>query len=77
MMGAEVMFVMLTAIATMPRRATKYSAGIDLFSRITVEIPALGMGRIATGVRAIIPEGYYGKLEGLGGLANDFGYVIS
>lgn len=60
--------IMLDAGAIMPHRAHTYDAGLDLFSREDVVIPAGGSHVFDTGVHAAIPSGYTGFLKSKSGL---------
>ncbi len=54
--------------AYMPTRAHASDAGLDLYSRTTVTIPAGGSGVFDTGVHVAIPEGTVGMLKSKSGL---------
>lgn len=59
---------MLDEGATLPTRAHVFDAGLDLYSRETVHIPARGYGIFDTGVHVDIPAGYAGLLKSKSGL---------
>ena len=54
--------------AYMPTRAHATDAGLDLYSRDTVTIPAGGSGIFDTGVHVSLPEGTVGMLKSKSGL---------
>ena len=54
--------------AYMPTRAHATDAGLDLYSRETVTIPAGGSGVFDTGVHISLPEGTVGMLKSKSGL---------
>ena len=62
------MKVSLDPGAYMPTRAHAADAGLDLYARETVTIPARGRAIVETGVRVAIPAGYVGMLKSKSGL---------
>lgn len=58
-----------------PTRAYPTDAGLDLYSPVTVYIPARGNAVIDTKVHIELPHGTYGKIESKSGLNKDFGIV--
>ena len=62
------MKVSLDPGAYMPTRAHATDAGLDLYARETVTIPARGRAIAETGVRVAIPAGYVGMLKSKSGL---------
>ncbi len=62
------MKVTLDPGAYMPTRAHATDAGLDLYARETVTIPARGHATVETGVHVAIPEGYVGMLKSKSGL---------
>lgn len=59
----------------MPIRAYPTDAGLDLYSPVTVYIPARGNAVIDTLVHIELPHGTYGKIESKSGLNVNFGIV--
>ncbi len=62
------MKVTLDPGAIMPTRAHASDAGLDLYARESVTIPARGHATADTGVHVAIPEGYVGMLKSKSGL---------
>ncbi len=62
------MKVSLEPGAYMPTRAHATDAGLDLYAREAVTIPARGRAIADTGVRVAIPAGYVGMLKSKSGL---------
>lgn len=58
-----------------PTRAYPTDAGLDLYSPVTVYVPARGNAVIDTKVHIELPHGTYGKIESKSGLNKDFGIV--
>ena len=58
-----------------PTRAYPTDAGLDLYSPVTVYIPARGNAVIDTLVHIELPHGTYGKIESKSGLNVNFGIV--
>jgi dUTP pyrophosphatase len=54
--------------ATMPTRAHKTDAGLDLYSRETAKIAPFGSKVFDTGVHVAIPRGYVGDVKSKSGL---------
>ena len=59
----------LLLTACMPTCATPKSVGLDLYSPISVLIPAHSKILIDTGIAFLIPMGYYGQISPRSGLA--------
>ena len=53
---------LLTENAIVPTRATRDSAGLDLFSIMDVCIPPTTVGMVKTGIAIILSEGTYGRI---------------
>ena len=62
------MRVKLDAGAVMPFRAYGNSAGLDLFSRDTITVPAKGSAKFDTGVHIELPKNTAGFLKSKSGL---------
>ena len=60
--------VVLEDGAIMPVRAHALDAGLDLFTREDVSVPAKGSAIFNTGVHVAIPEGYVGFIKSKSGL---------
>ena len=58
-----------------PTRAHETDAGLDLYSPVTVYVPARGNAVIDTKVHIELPHGTYGKIESKSGLNVNFGIV--
>lgn len=58
-----------SAEAIIPKRASPYSAGYDLFSSIDTTVPSHGKSCIDTGISIAIPPGHYGRIAPRSGLA--------
>lgn len=69
------MKIMLDPGATMPTRAHKEDAGLDLYARESKVICALESATFDTGVHAEIPSGYVGMLKSKSGLNCKHGLV--
>lgn len=69
----EIGYKLLTQRAFSPFRVTPNSAGMDLFSPITVFVKARSSTYINLGVQFQIPQGYYGKIEAKSSLALHYG----
>ena len=61
--------------AFIPTRAFPTDAGLDLYSPVTVYVPARGNAVIDTLVHIELPRGTYGKIESKSGLNVNFGIV--
>ncbi|XP_063931539.1 uncharacterized protein LOC135143578 isoform X2 [Zophobas morio] len=59
----------LSAQATLPVRATEFSAGYDLFSSSDIVVPAKGKELIKTDIAIAIPPNCYGRIAPRSGLA--------
>ena len=55
--------------AIIPRRASKRSAGLDLYSSIDVNIDINSIKKINTGIRVSLPENSYGSIRDKSSLA--------
>ena len=62
------MKVILDKGAIMPTRAYYTDAGVDLYTREPVDVPARGYAVFDTGVHVEIPNGYVGFLKSKSGL---------
>ncbi len=62
------MRIVLDEGAVMPLRAHPYDAGMDLFSRTDICVPARGSAVFDTGVHVEIPAGYVGFIKSKSGL---------
>ena len=62
------MKVTLDPGATMPTRAHKTDAGLDIYSRENKVVPARGSAIFDTGVHMDIPAGFAGMLKSKSGL---------
>ena len=60
MEAIELPYMKLLPTACMPTHATPKSVGLDLYSPISVLIPAYNKGLIDTGIALKISMGYYG-----------------
>jgi len=69
--------VKLTDGAPLPRHAKPGDAGIDLTTRETVTIPPNATKMVGTGVRAAIPEGYFGDVRPRSGMASKRGVTLA
>jgi len=54
--------------AKMPTRAHSKDAGLDIYSRDTMLVPAHGSATFHTGVHVELPEGTFGELKSKSGL---------
>ena len=55
--------------AIIPRRASKGSAGLDLYSNIDVDIDTNSIKKINTGIRVSLPENTHGSIRDKSSLA--------
>ena len=55
--------VLMNDYAIIPTRASKRSAGLDLYSSIDVNIDISSMKKINTGIRVSLPENSYGSIR--------------
>ena len=62
--------------AKMPTRGSKYSAGLDLYSAESVEIPPQERKMVSTGLSVSIPSGCYGRVAPRSGLAYKYGIDV-
>ena len=54
--------VLINDDAIIPTRASKGSAGLDLYSNIDVDIDINSIKKVNTGIRASLPENTYGSI---------------
>lgn len=59
----------LVDTAQMPDKATKGSAGYDLFASEETTVPARDQGLVGTGLSMTFPDGTYGRIAPRSGLA--------
>ena len=69
------MRIQLDDLAYPPTRSHADDAGLDLYSRQTLTIPAGGSAVFDTGVHIALPHGWYGKIESRSGLNIKHGIV--
>jgi dUTP pyrophosphatase len=63
------MFYKIDKFAVKPKRATRGSAGLDLFAVEEGIIPIRGRKAFRTGLKVVLPEGTYGRIASRSGLA--------
>ena len=61
--------VLMNDDAIIPTRASKRSAGLDLYSSIDVDIDTNSIKKINTGIRVSLPENSYGSIRDKSSLA--------
>ena len=61
--------VLINDDAIIPTRASKRSAGLDLYSSIDVNIDINSIKKINTGIRESLPKNSYGSIRGKSSLA--------
>ena len=61
--------VLMNDDAIIPTRASKRSAGLDLYSSIDVNIEVGSINKINTGIRVSLPENSYGSIRDKSSLA--------
>ena len=61
--------VLMNDNAIIPTRASKRSAGLDLYSSIDVNIDINSIKKINTGIRVSLPESSYGSIRDKSSLA--------
>ncbi len=66
-----------TGNQVIPKVGSKYSAGYDLMASARTVVPSGKYVKVPTGLRADIPEGYYGQLALRSGAAYNNGLVLS
>jgi dUTP pyrophosphatase len=71
-----VKFKRLTENAVLPSRGTAFSAGMDLYSNVTVCIPPGETFVVSTGVAIELPKGTEGQVRSRSGLAAKFGVHV-
>ena len=65
----HISYIKYWEFAKVPTRATPQSVGSDLYNAFDYNIPPGGRAAINTGIGAIIPLGYYGRIASRSGLA--------
>ena len=65
----ELPFVKMSADAKIPTRATKESAGLDMYSPADYIIPPHGQLLVPTQIKLQVPLGYYSRLASKSSLA--------
>jgi dUTP pyrophosphatase len=70
-------FKQLDPEAKLPHRAHPGDAGLDLASRVDVEVPAGERAMVPTGVAVAIPEGHAGLVLPRSGLASRHGLTLA
>ena len=68
-MNPKLKIVKINPNAKLPKQATKYSAGYDLFSPLTFEIKSNEKYVLATGIKLKLPDKTYGRIAPRSGLA--------
>lgn len=71
------MFIAIKQGAKLPNRATKYSAGYDLYALEDAVIPAHGFELVKTGISVKCPKDTYGRIAPRSGLALRYGLGIN
>ena len=66
----------LSEHATIPTRATEFSAGLDLHSAHPYVVPAWGNVVVLTDLAITVPDGCYGRIAPRSGLACKFGIDV-
>ena len=69
-------FKRLSPRATLPKRGSSSSAGLDIYSIETVSIAPKQRLLVRTGLAVAIPEGFYGRLAPRSGLATNQGLDV-
>ena len=69
-------FKLLSSTATVPTRATKYSAGYDLYSNESVLVRARERAVIKTGISVAFSSECYGRIAPRSGLAAKYGIDV-
>lgn len=65
----RLVFVKRSTAASLPVRATPFSAGVDLASAVECTIPAWGREIVKTDLSCQLPRGCYGRIAPRSGLA--------
>lgn len=65
----DIKIKLLSKEARVPKQATSFSAGYDLFAAEGAVVPSLGRKLIKTNVSMAIPINYYGRIAPRSGLA--------
>jgi len=65
----NLLVVKLSALAQLPSKATKLSAGLDLKSAQKTLVPAKGSTLVSTDIQVKLPSGTYGRVAPRSGLA--------
>ena len=61
--------VLMNDDAIIPKRASKESAGLDLYSNIDVDIDIYSIKKVNTGIRVSLPKNTYGYIRDKSSLA--------
>ena len=61
--------VVINNVAIIPTRASKGSAGLDLYSNIDVDININSIKKVNTGIRVSLPKNTYGSIRDKSSLA--------
>ena len=61
--------VLMNNDAIIPTRASKRSAGLDLYSSINIKVEVGSIKKINTGIRVSLPENSYGSIRDKSSLA--------
>lgn len=69
--------VKLTDGAPLPKHAKSGDAGLDLTSRMTVNLQPGETQMVGTGLAAEIPEGFFGLIAPRSGLASKYGITLA
>jgi len=73
---SQVKFKKLSPKAVLPTRATPRSAGLDLYSPVSIYVKARRRVLINLDLQIELPKGYFGKIESKSGVALLFGLHI-
>ena len=65
----DMQIVKMSSRAMIPKRATKYSVGLDFYSPLIYLICPLSQIQIPTQIKIKVPLGHYGRLASKSGLA--------
>jgi dUTPase len=72
----QIRFERLSSNAKTPIKATPGSAGFDLFSGYSVDIPSFGSGLVLTDISIKMPRGIYARIAPRSGLAIMYGLSV-
>ena len=61
--------VLMNHDAIIPTRASKGTAGLDLYSNVDIDIDINSIKKVNTGIRISLPENTYGSIRGKSSLA--------